>query len=100
MTLSGVATPDNVMNSLTGSAPDRPLQVGSQSAPSGRPHDGRARQGGGSEEKGTDMKTQQIQRRNAWRALSRQDKHQRLEALRAQQHRHVQHEILRLQAVR
>ncbi|WP_395692207.1 hypothetical protein [Nocardioides sp.] len=46
------------------------------------------------------MKTQQIQRRNAWRALSRQDKHQRLEALRAQQHRHVQHEILRLQAVR
>lgn len=46
------------------------------------------------------MKTQQIQRRNAWRALSRQDKQQRLDALRTQHQRHVQHEILRLQSLR
>ena len=46
------------------------------------------------------MTTKLIQRRNAWRELSRQDKHQRLQAMRTQHQRQVEFEMLRLQAVR
>jgi len=46
------------------------------------------------------MTTKLIQRRNAWRELSRQDKQQRLQAMRTQHQRQVEFEILRLQGVR
>jgi hypothetical protein len=48
----------------------------------------------------TDMKTTMIERRHAWRALSRQDKQQRLVDLRRQHQKQVEFEILRLQTVR
>ena len=48
----------------------------------------------------TDMTAKLIQRKNAWRELSRQDKQQRLQAMRAQHQRQVEFEILRLQGVR
>lgn len=43
------------------------------------------------------MKTMSYERRQAWRTLSIQDKHERLQALRAQQQRQVEFEMLRLQ---
>jgi len=43
------------------------------------------------------MKTLQNERRQTWRSLSSQDKHDRLQAMRQQQHRQVQFEMLRLQ---
>ncbi|MDF1605645.1 hypothetical protein [Nocardioides sp. YIM 152315] len=44
------------------------------------------------------MKTAQLgRRRQAWRAMSTQDKHQRLLAMRQQQQRQVEFEMLRLQ---
>ncbi|WP_395658483.1 hypothetical protein [Nocardioides sp.] len=46
------------------------------------------------------MSTKLIQRRNAWRELSRQDKQQRLESMRSRHQRQVEFEMLRLQAVR
>jgi hypothetical protein len=46
------------------------------------------------------MKTTLIERRQTWRALSRQDKQQRLTALRHQHQQQVEFEMLRLQAVR
>jgi hypothetical protein len=42
------------------------------------------------------MKTVELQRRQAWRAMSHQDKHQRLREMREQQQRQVQLEMLRL----
>jgi hypothetical protein len=51
----------------------------------------------GSCPRGTDM-SNQIQRRQQWRSLSSQDKHQRLQAMRQQQQRQVQFEMLRLQS--
>ncbi|WP_155992867.1 hypothetical protein [Nocardioides sp. URHA0020] len=42
------------------------------------------------------MKTIQLQRRRAWRSMSSVDKHHRLQAMRAQQQRDVQFEMLRL----
>jgi hypothetical protein len=44
------------------------------------------------------MNTQHHERRQAWRSLSSQDKHQRLQAMRQQQQRQVQFEMLRLQS--
>ena len=44
------------------------------------------------------MKTLPRERRQAWRSLSSQDKHQRLQAMRQQQQRQVQFEMLRLQS--
>ena len=43
------------------------------------------------------MKTIQRERRQAWRSLSSQDKHERLRSMRQQQQRQVQFEMLRLQ---
>lgn len=43
------------------------------------------------------MKSTMIERRNAWRALSHQDKQQRLDTLRRRHQRQVEFEILRLQ---
>jgi len=43
------------------------------------------------------MNTTQNGRRQLWRTLSNQDKHQRLQAMRQQQQRQVQFEMLRLQ---
>jgi hypothetical protein len=43
------------------------------------------------------MNTTTIERRRAWRSLSTHDKHQRLLALRRQQQRQVELEMLRLQ---
>jgi hypothetical protein len=44
------------------------------------------------------MKTLHDDRRQAWRSLSSQDKHQRLQAMRQQQQLQVQFEMLRLQS--
>ncbi|MFC7492811.1 MULTISPECIES: hypothetical protein [unclassified Nocardioides] len=44
------------------------------------------------------MRTGQRVRHQAWRAMSTQDKHQRLSAMRQQQQRQVEFEMLRLQA--
>ncbi|QWF23393.1 hypothetical protein KM427_06625 [Nocardioides sp. LMS-CY] len=44
------------------------------------------------------MSTLQLNRRQAWRTMSIQDKHQRLQALRQRQQRQVEFEMLRLQA--
>jgi hypothetical protein len=46
------------------------------------------------------MKTTMIERRHAWRALSQQDKQQRLVDLRRQHQKQVEFEMLRLQPVR
>ena len=46
------------------------------------------------------MKTTLIERRHAWRALSQQDKQQRLVDLRRRHQEQVEFEILRLQTVR
>ena len=46
------------------------------------------------------MKTMQNERRQAWRSMSSQDKHQRLQAMRQQQQRQVEFEMLRLQSAR
>jgi hypothetical protein len=43
------------------------------------------------------VRTIQIQRHQAWRAMSHVDKHQRLQAMRDRQQRQVQFEMLRLQ---
>ena len=42
------------------------------------------------------MKTLHHERRQAWRAMSSTDKHQRLQAMRQQQQRQVEFEMLRL----
>jgi hypothetical protein len=42
------------------------------------------------------MRSQHHERRQAWRSLSSQDKHQRLQAMRQQQQRQVEFEMLRL----
>jgi hypothetical protein len=42
------------------------------------------------------MRTSQTERRQTWRAMSSQDKHRRLQAMRQQQQRQVQFEMLRL----
>jgi len=44
------------------------------------------------------MKTLHNERRLAWRTMSSQDKHQRLEAMREQQQRQVEFEMLRLRS--
>jgi hypothetical protein len=44
------------------------------------------------------MKSTQSQRRQAWRSMSSQDKHQRLQTLRQQQQRQVEFEMLRLRS--
>ncbi len=44
------------------------------------------------------MKTALTERRSSWRAMTTQDKHQRLQAMRRQQQRQVEFEMLRLQA--
>jgi len=44
------------------------------------------------------MSTIQKHRRQQWRAMSSQDKHQRLQAMRQQQQRQVEFEMLRLQS--
>ena len=44
------------------------------------------------------MRSHQIERRQAWRAMSSQDKHQRLQAMRQQQQRQIQFEMMRLQS--
>jgi len=44
------------------------------------------------------MSAIQKQRRQQWRATSSQDKHQRLQAMRQQQQRQVEFEMLRLQS--
>jgi hypothetical protein len=46
------------------------------------------------------MRTTILERRREWRALSQQDKHQRLQALRRRHQQQVELEMLRLQAVR
>lgn len=46
------------------------------------------------------MKSTMIERRNAWRALSRQDKQQRLQAIRDRHQRQVEFEMLRLHQIR
>ena len=46
------------------------------------------------------MKTTRVERRHAWRSLSRQDKQQRLQAMRSRHQRQVEFEILRLQNLR
>jgi len=46
--------------------------------------------------RGTVMRSQHHERRQSWRSLSRQDKHQRLQAMRQQQQRQVEFEMLRL----
>jgi len=46
------------------------------------------------------MKTTMLERRNAWRSLSTQDKQQRLQAIRRRQQRQVEFEILRLSHLR
>ncbi|GAA4737067.1 hypothetical protein GCM10023350_21270 [Nocardioides endophyticus] len=43
------------------------------------------------------MSTIHMQRRQQWRAMSNEDKHQRLQAMRQQQQRQVEFEMLRLQ---
>ena len=43
------------------------------------------------------MRTTSIERRHLWQSLSRQDKQQRLQELRARHQRQVEFEILRLQ---
>jgi hypothetical protein len=45
---------------------------------------------------GRTMKTTLIERRSAWRSLSRQDKQQRLQTMRRQHQEHVELEMLRL----
>ena len=47
--------------------------------------------------RGTDMKTTLIERRHLWQSLSRQDKQQRLKAVRTRHQKQVEFEILRLQ---
>lgn len=44
------------------------------------------------------MRTMPSERRQAWRSLSSQDKHQRLQAMRQQQQHQVEFEMLRLQS--
>jgi hypothetical protein len=44
------------------------------------------------------MSTTHQQRRQQWRAMSNQDKHQRLRSMRQQQQRQVEFEMLRLQS--
>jgi hypothetical protein len=44
------------------------------------------------------MRNQMIERRQAWRALSSQDKQERLQAVRQQQQRQIQFEMLRMSA--
>jgi hypothetical protein len=44
------------------------------------------------------MRTARTARQSSWRALSTQDKHQRLRAMRQQQQSQVEFEMLRLQA--
>lgn len=44
------------------------------------------------------MRTTHSERRQAWQSLSSTDKHQRLQAMRQQQQRQVQFEMLRLQS--
>ena len=51
----------------------------------------------GNRPRGTTVQTIRNERRQTWRSLSNQDKHQRLQAMRQQQHRQVQFEMLRLQ---
>lgn len=46
------------------------------------------------------MKTTMLERRNAWRSLSAQDKQQRLQTIRRRQQRQVEFEILRLSHLR
>ncbi len=46
------------------------------------------------------MKTTMLERRNAWRSLSQQDKQQRLQTIRRRQQRQVEFEILRLSHLR
>ncbi len=46
------------------------------------------------------MKVMKNERRQAWRALSSQDKHVRLSAVRERQQRQVEFEMLRLSHVR
>ncbi len=46
------------------------------------------------------MNTVHIQRRNAWRTLSKQDKQQRLQTMRRRHQSQVEFEILRLQTLR
>jgi hypothetical protein len=44
------------------------------------------------------MKTAQLGRRQSWRTLPIEDRHQRLQAMRQRQQRQVEFEMLRLQA--
>ncbi|MEP9362027.1 hypothetical protein ABLE68_03605 [Nocardioides sp. CN2-186] len=46
------------------------------------------------------MKTTMLERRNAWRSLSTQDKQERLQTIRRRQQRQVEFEILRLSHLR
>lgn len=46
------------------------------------------------------MTATDIQRRNAWRSLSKQDKQQRLQEMRRRHQSQVEFEILRLHSVR
>lgn len=48
----------------------------------------------------TTLATSNIERRNAWRSLSKQDKQQRLQEMRRRHQSQVEFEILRLHTVR
>lgn len=62
---------------------------------------GAPRQGGGDTTEGNlTMKTTSIERRHAWRTLSKQDKQERLQAMRRRHQSQVEFEILRLQTLR
>jgi len=54
----------------------------------------------GKRQKGTIMKSTSIERRHAWRSLSKQDKQERLVAMRLRHQSHVELEIQRLQNLR